>query len=675
MISKQKIALIAVIVLILAYTSVNNIVNFIPESKNYSTYTLALRQYNHNDYTDAYYTFGKVSKFSKLKSAALFRQALCAEKSGDEKAEVNKLREVIWGYPSSSLALKAKYLRAQHSYEHKNLRKAKKEFKEIFNHYGKTDYGIAAQYYLGAIEVDRAEKMRNKEKQYKTQTKAIPYFKAYLNYAPSGRFAIKSINKWTSLHRKLNNEDNLLIAKVYLANGQYKDALKYLKYTNLSISWPYLVQDTYALKDYTKVKYYTVLGLKGKASEDVLINENLDENKENENIYKAIDLYLKVSENPKLSISYLLSIAKKSKGYDYLLFKDCNNLPVNQQTACYNTLYYKYPNGQFSAESLANIFYDKVKTQKYFLAEKIGKKHLSTYKNSNSTPKVLFWMAKVSERTKNYEDARKYYRKLMKEFPDDYYSFHAFLNMNKLRRFSIMELNQKPIEFPYKNSDYGLATQLATVKDYGLINQLYKDDGFIQSWLDFLQGDFANSARIARDSMEKLPYKPDKNDARWRLVYPIHYYNEIKLRANSWKNDPILILAIIREESYFNPKAQSPVGARGLMQLMPSTALEAANSIGLCIADNNILFDPDINIRLGNIYYSNLKKRLLGKDILAVLAYNGGIGSVSYWKENLNYLDADDFIEQIPYPETQNYLKKVYRSYWNYLRIYDGIRF
>lgn len=674
MISKQKISLIALIVLVLLYTSWNNISRFIPETKNYEIYTQALRQYENNDFTDSYYNFGRISRFSKLKSPALFRQALCAEKLGDEKTEIKKYKDVIWNYPNSSLAIKAKYIKAQHAYENKNLRKAKKEFKEIYNHNEKTDYGIAAQYYLGSIEIERAEKMNDASKKLKTQSKAIPYFKAYLKYAPTGRFAIKSINKWTSLHRKLNNEDNLLIAKTYIANGQYKDALRYLKFTNLSLSWPYFVQAEYALNDYQKVKYYTVLGLQGKTN-DVLINENFDAKEESENLYKAVDLYVKVSENKRLSISYLLSISKKSKCYDYLLFKNCNNLPVNQQTACYNSLFLKYPNGQFSAESLANIFYDKVKTKKYFMARKIGRRHLANYPNANSTPKVLFWMAKVAERTKNYEESRMYYRKLMREFPDDYYSFHAFLNMNRLRHIYVGELVQKPIEFPYKNSDYGLVTQLAKVKDYGLISQLYKDDKFIQSWLAYLQGDFANSARVARDAMDKIPVKPGKNDVRWRLVYPIHYYKNVRLRAKSWGNDPVLILSIIREESYFNPKAQSPVGARGLMQLMSATAAEAGKAIGWTIENPDLLFDPDANIRLGNVYYSNLKKKLFGRDILAVLAYNGGIGSVSSWKQNLNYSDADDFVEQIPYSETQNYLKKVYRSYWNYLRVYDGIKY
>ncbi len=64
-----------------------------------------------------------------------------------------------------------------------------------------------------------------------------------------------------------------------------------------------------------------------------------------------------------------------------------------------------------------------------------------------------------------------------------------------------------------------------------------------------------------------------------------------------WYNDPKIILAIIREESYFNQTAKSPVGARGLMQLMPSTAQEAARKIGTIVPNNNLLYDPSINIK------------------------------------------------------------------------------
>lgn len=672
--SRQKILLIVTSVLSFVLLMVC-ISLLTPESKNYKTYTKALGMYNSNNFSDAYYSFGKVSRFSRLKSAAIFRQAMCSGKLGDAKTELKKYKEVIWYYPNSALGIRAKYLKAQGIYQGNDFKKAEKEFKNILLQYPNTDYALGAQYYLGTIELEKASKTNNLKRKTRMQNKALHYFKTYLKAAPTGRFAVYCANKWAYMGRKLTNEDNLLIAKIYQVNGNYREAQRYLKSTNIEVSWPYFVKNAYELKNYSKVRYYTVLGLTGKGFGDVFINESTNENDEKKAIYEAIDDYLAVSPDPVTSISYLLSISTNKKSKDYLFYKNCNNLPISSQTACFNTLYYKYPNGQFSAEALSNIVYDKVKSQKYFMAKKLGKAHLAKFSQTNSAPKVMFWLAKTAERTKNYEEARSYYRTLLRQYPDDYYAYHAFLNLNRFRRFKSIGLQQKQIEFPYRHSGYGLVTELAKVKDYGLINQLCKDDEFIQSWLFNLQGNFSNSARIARDAIDKLSVKPDRFDPRWRLAYPVHYYNDILPDARARNNDPVLILAIMREESYFNTNAQSAAGARGLMQLMPATAREAASSAGISLPNENLLFDPYINIKLGNIYYSKLKGSLSDKDILAVMAYNGGIGSVSKWRNSLNYYDTDDFIEQIPYAETQNYLKKVFKSYWNYLRIYDAVRF
>ena len=108
---------------------------------------------------------------------------------------------------------------------------------------------------------------------------------------------------------------------------------------------------------------------------------------------------------------------------------------------------------------------------------------------------------------------------------------------------------------------------------------------------------------------------------------------------------------------------------------MPSTAKEIAEKNGLTLLNNNFLYDPKINIKLGKLYLAFLENSLSGRTQLAILAYNGGIGVLKQWKKNIDYDNFDDFVEQIPYSETQNYYKKVYRSYWNYLRIYNGLNF
>ena len=129
-------------------------------------------------------------------------------------------------------------------------------------------------------------------------------------------------------------------------------------------------------------------------------------------------------------------------------------------------------------------------------------------------------------------------------------------------------------------------------------------------------------------------------------------------------------MAIIREESHFHPDAQSGVGAVGLMQLMPETAHEVGEKNGYNFNTSD-LFNPELNIKIGNIYYSQLRNALDKKDIYAVAAYNGGIGSVQKWNDILEYNDIDEFVEQIPYDETKNYVYKVMKSYWNYTRVYQ----
>jgi soluble lytic murein transglycosylase len=131
------------------------------------------------------------------------------------------------------------------------------------------------------------------------------------------------------------------------------------------------------------------------------------------------------------------------------------------------------------------------------------------------------------------------------------------------------------------------------------------------------------------------------------------------------------MMGIIRTESTFNPEAQSPVGAIGLMQLMPSTAHDIGAKHGISGFNTSYLFNPELNIKLGNIYYSTIRNMLDKKDVSAVAAYNGGIGAVTKWKSNLKYNDTDEFVEQIPYEETKYYVERVFQSYWNYSRIYQ----
>lgn len=278
-------------------------------------------------------------------------------------------------------------------------------------------------------------------------------------------------------------------------------------------------------------------------------------------------------------------------------------------------------------------------------------------------------MGKLAEKTRDYGEYMGIYKNVITSFPDNYYAYRAYLRLNHSSGPVITDfIAPRPVEYPYITRNITIK-KIVELQDYEVLEEIAGSDEFIKSWILYQQGEYSRSMLIARNAMEKLKTKPDKYDLRWRLVYPVHYYDVIKKYADRTGNNSPLMLALTREESYFNPEAASFAGARGLMQLMPATAAEIAAKKGL--GEYN-LFDAESNIKLGNYYYAYIKSLLSGHDVSAIASYNGGIGSVSKWKKSLYYNDTDDFVEQIPYNETQNYVKKVFRSYWNYIRIYNG---
>lgn len=656
---EKKFLIIITSICLLTFTLLSILLCTAQTLNSQKIYITALSNYNDSNFQDAKKYFKKVSIFSPLKPAAIYREAVCAKKLKNEKEELKKYNKIKTFFPNSRLASGATFSAAKINYQNKKYSKALKGFKFNTKKYPETKYSIASNYFIALCE---SEKNPNNTKKLR---EIISRAKKYLIKSPNGIYALncaKLLEKYP-----LSEEEKLLVGKTFMNFNDFDNALKYLHQVDIKTSWPYLVQIYYAQKNYDKVQNFTRLGLS--------TNNNITTKEHNNAGYKAVDLYLKTFDNRKNALTSLLNIGAKNNIYDYLMFENCNNSSEESKYLCYSSVYQLYPNGNFSAESLANMFLYNIQKENYQEAIKLGKLHLLNYKDAKSTPKVMYWLANISILKNNSKDARYYYNLLMKEYPDDYYTYLAFITTNKAKYgIDTKKLTLKPIEFPYKNIKDKLLTSLLEVEDYGMINQFYDNDEFIKSWILYKRGDYSSSSRIARDAMEKLKEKPSKDDLRWRLVYPIHYYEEIEQNALP-STDKTLILSIIREESYFNPEAKSPADARGLMQLMPSTALDIAKRTKNLLPNSNILYNPSINIKLGINYFAFLKLKSSGNPRMAVLAYNGGIGAVNRWKKQIKYNSFEEFIEMIPFSETENYFKKVYRSYWNYLRIYNGINF
>ncbi|MBT9135504.1 MAG: Soluble lytic murein transglycosylase [Firmicutes bacterium] len=155
----------------------------------------------------------------------------------------------------------------------------------------------------------------------------------------------------------------------------------------------------------------------------------------------------------------------------------------------------------------------------------------------------------------------------------------------------------------------------------------------------------------------------------WQLVYPYAYREIIEENARANGLDPLLVAAVIRVESSFRKNALSPKGARGLMQIMPATGHWVAEQIGRHDFNEEQLFEPAINVKLGTWYLRNLHDQFDGRLAVVLAAYNGGRGNVRNWLYEKTWSGQIDDIAQIPFPETRHYVWRVLRVY----NIYRGL--
>lgn len=623
------------------------------EDRGVKAYSEALETYKNADYEAAYQEFGKVPSGSSLKASALFRQARCATNMDKKELAIKKYNRIVRMKSKSSIVPISEYNMANLMLD-MNDDRAKKHYKHIIKKYPTSDYATASEYYLGIITVN--DLPQNPKQNAKAKDSALINFKTYLEKSPDGRFSLRSVDEILKLNVKLKNYDNLLIAKTYYANGEYEKAASFLNKTTLEESWVDFAKNEFKLGHKEKANYYAEYGLKDHAAAA-----------KNEDVYEIIDNYISTFPTRKEGISALASKNYKSTGADYIAYLNCNEVvDENVKEACFNTMYKKYPDGQFSADALYKIFMAKYLQKKWLDAQRLGQFHIEKFPNVKSSPAVMYYMGKISKKLKHYERANWYFKQTLAKYPDTYYAYRANYNLYKDDgTLPFSDISAKPVVFPYKKSlDNNLVIKLALLKDYDLVEELCKKDKFIQSWVAYQKGNYTISAILARNAMDEITVKPPFEDLRWRLIYPLHYFELVeKYKSN---NNPIILEAIIKEESHFNPNAGSSVGAAGLMQLMPATYAEITNNKGF----SGDIFSPENNVRAGSSYYEGLRKVLGGKDLYAISAYNGGIGSVAGWMSKLIYADADEFVEQIPYPETQNYVKKIMRSYWVYGNIY-----
>ncbi len=200
----------------------------------------------------------------------------------------------------------------------------------------------------------------------------------------------------------------------------------------------------------------------------------------------------------------------------------------------------------------------------------------------------------------------------------------------------------------------------------------------LQEWIWAIRGfddrELLAAAELAREA--DIPDRAINTAGRtvqlhdYSQRYPVPHREALAAAARQWDLDEAMLYGLIRQESRFVPEARSPVGAVGLMQLMPSTARWIARQIPVPRFRSAMLVRPEVNVAMGTYYFRRVLSAL-GDPILAMTAYNAGPGRARRWRDD-KPLEGAIYAETIPYGETRDYVKQVFVNAWFYRQRLGG---
>jgi soluble lytic murein transglycosylase len=307
-------------------------------------------------------------------------------------------------------------------------------------------------------------------------------------------------------------------------------------------------------------------------------------------------------------------------------------------------------------------------------------KSVAAEKGERYKTAALYWQGRAAEKMGRFEEATKIFLRILNGYQDSYYAGPASRRLEKIGvRFEekvakspALSVEPSPPLSPNLSFHLSRAQELTRIS----LNRLavaeldaIKADNGDPALTFILMREYARNQAYERSvAVANGIHNPSEEVDRYR--YPLAYWETVQKNAAERELDPYLVVALIRQESLFNPKALSPASAHGLMQILPSTAARMARQIGEEPPAPERLFDSELNLRLGAHYLKELLQRYAGNPVRAIAAYNAGENAVDRWGKEISVDDDDEFIERIPYGETRLYVKLVLRNHRLYRKIY-----
>jgi soluble lytic murein transglycosylase len=361
----------------------------------------------------------------------------------------------------------------------------------------------------------------------------------------------------------------------------------------------------------------------------------------------------------------------------------------------FRELHQRFPQGRHAERAAWKVGWWAYKNGELAETVRVFEEAAAAFPRADWRPAWLYWSARAHDGLGNTEQANSRYRLTATDYLNSYYG--------RLAARTLAERKQAPVAPTVSASGAagegtGLATdalvrQLVSLELYDDANRelqyaqrAWGDSPAIQAtlaWIRHQQGlDASSLTRFERlrgaINQMKRAYPQyiaaggeDLPAEMLRVLFPLDYWPLIKKYSDAHGLDPYMIAALMAQESTFTADIRSAANAYGLMQIIPGTGRRYARTLGIRRFTAATLTQPETNIRIGTAYFKDLVDRFGGAHY-ALASYNAGENRIARWISERPGVKQDEFIDDIPFPETQNYVKKILGTAEDYRRLYGG---
>jgi peptidoglycan lytic transglycosylase len=357
----------------------------------------------------------------------------------------------------------------------------------------------------------------------------------------------------------------------------------------------------------------------------------------------------------------------------------------------------RFPDGRYTPRALWKIGWYAYRNSRWPDAASTFERAALKFPRSDYRPTWIYWAARSRDQVGDSTAANRLYGVLVADYLNSYYGRLASKTLTA-RRVEPMTMAAAVAPQSASSTDAVPATSSAGAKaaTTAMIQQLISaelwDDALNELlWLQKTSADtpavratlgyvYAQKGDLRRGiNAVKRAYPQylsaageDLPPAVLQVLFPVAYWDLIRTHANAQKLDPYLVAALMAQESTFDAGIKSHANAIGLMQIVPSTGRVYARRLRVSRYSAARLTDPAVNVRIGTAYFADLVDRFGGVPY-ALASYNAGPAPVARWMAERPGIAADEFIDDIPYPETQNYVRKILGTAEDYRRLYGEL--